>query len=358
MLKLITFSVYLILAISLSAQAQLSSYGAYSQFPQGSSRAMGMGGAYTAISDDVSGVLYNPAGPALGKWKVDAGGTKNSVTNREAPVFGSSSSFGLPYDFIFGAFGVRMGSFVLALGMSSPFNLDYEGFSERAKLKIVSADVYLAKNFGNKLSLGIGGHGEKLTQSYQDTSFGYDVETEAETTFVSVGISYRGSKGGFGISHIPPHSFDIDENLNSQLGTVTWFRDTVVPGKTTFGAFFNVSESKIIAIDFDKIDAVSNSIFVGSGTTGTSSETAIIEKSQTIVHGGMEWAISKSKGSEIFLRIGGYREPARVVGATDRTHTTFGLEVRFGPAALSVAFDQARDFTNTAQGFSLIFGSI
>ncbi len=362
MLIFFKISVYLFIAViglsSPRALAQQYVYGAYSQFPQGSSRAMAMGGAYTGISDDVFGVLYNPAGPALGKWSVDAGGTKNSVTNRETPIFGTSTSFGLPYDFIFAAMGARIGSWVLAIGMSSPYSLKYQGLSETAELSIFSADIYLAKKFGDKFSIGIGGHGEKLTESYKDTTLGYDVKTEADTSFVSYGLMYRGGKGGFGASYSPTHSFDIDDNLNTQLGSTVWFRDAVVPGRMKYGVFYKLSDDKTVAIDLDNIEAISNAIFVGSGISGASSETPIIDKKQSILHGGFEWAVSKSNKNEIYLRFGGYKEPSRVESVADRMHLTFGLEVRFGPAVLSVAYDQARDFTNTAQGFSLSFGSI
>ncbi len=64
-----------------------------------------------------------------------------------------------------------------------------------------------------------------------------------------------------------------------------------------------------------------------------------------------------SAKSDATLRLGGYTEPSRIA-MTSRNHFTVGLDVRFGPVVLSVAYDQAADFTNTAQGFTLRYGDL
>ncbi|MGE3759185.1 MAG: hypothetical protein AB7H97_15585, partial [Pseudobdellovibrionaceae bacterium] len=53
---------------ALAQSSSKSYYGTYSHAPQGSTRAMALGGAYTGLSDDASGIIYNPAGLAFGKW--------------------------------------------------------------------------------------------------------------------------------------------------------------------------------------------------------------------------------------------------------------------------------------------------
>ena len=111
-------------------------------------------------------------------------------------------------------------------------------------------------------------------------------------------------------------------------------------------------------MDWDKFSKVENGVYSGGGEYGTGTGVAILEKEQTVLHGGIEYKAVRSKTTDIYLRAGGYQEPARLEESKSRTHYTLGLEVRFGPAVLSVAFDQAENFNNTAQGFSLAIGAL
>ena len=109
--------------------------------------------------------------------------------------------------------------------------------------------------------------------------------------------------------------------------------------------------------DVDIVDAPENSIVPNTGSA-SSSGTVLLEEKKTILHGGLEYLFLSNKKTEVRMQVGGYQEPARIDTVEDRFHLTMGLEVRFGPAVLGVAYDQAKNFQNTAASFSLSLGNI
>jgi hypothetical protein len=344
-----------------------TAYGTYELFPQGSSRAMGLGGAYTSLSDDVSGIVYNPAGLAFGKWRVDAGGTTNRVDNREADVNGDGSGYPSAYNFVLYGVALRLGDWVIATGVSSPYEADQDANSSSTKVQITSIDALLAKRFGENFSAGVTGHAQTLKENYNDVSGAQLEESSGQITYTA-GAAYRTKDFGFGGTYTPGTRFKIDSTKNASIQnhstfpystSTVFFRDGVIPTKTTFGGFYYFTERFMITVDVDSYDAVKNSLYTGSGSNGSSKSFWFDESSHTLIHGGFEWKLVESKQSTLIWRAGGYQEPRRIVNyGKPREHLTLGVEVRFGPAVLGVAFDQATDFNNTAQGFSISFGAI
>jgi hypothetical protein len=101
-------------------------------------RAMGMGNAYSALSDDFSAVYFNPAGLGLVKRLEFAGGINYSTFNNDVTFFGNklgSSNSETKLDqlsFVF-PFPTLRGSFVLALGYNRDKNFNgintFKGFN-------------------------------------------------------------------------------------------------------------------------------------------------------------------------------------------------------------------------------------
>jgi len=101
-------------------------------------RAMGMGNAYSALSDDFSAVYFNPAGLGLVKRLEFAGGINYSKFNNDVTFFGNklgSSNSETKLDqlsFVF-PFPTLRGSFVLALGYNRDKNFNgintFKGFN-------------------------------------------------------------------------------------------------------------------------------------------------------------------------------------------------------------------------------------
>lgn len=350
-----------ILTTLAAAQTSNEVYGVYNLYPQGSSRVMGMGGAYAALSDDPTGVVANPAGLAFSPWKFDLSGTFNRVTNREAKT-DSRTDNAIPFNYIQYALALGWGSWSLGVGWSQPFHLETDNlFGEVSEVNVQSGDVALAKKFGKYFSLGVSYHHELFEHTFESADpYFYTPKTTVETQggYLRAGMNYRSKKGGLGVVWVQERIYDIDESVNSQLTNHSPFRDAINPQKVTVGIYANVSSKLMITLDLDTISEVRNGVYAGSGFSGEGTGVAITPKEQTVLHGGIEYEAVKSRSNEVYIRAGGYQEPARLEDSRTRTHYTLGLEARFGPAVLSVAFDQAENFNNTSQGFSLAIGSL
>lgn len=343
------------------AQTSSEVYGIYNLYPQGSSRVMGMGGAYAALSDHPTGVVANPAGLAFSEWKFDLSGTFNRVTNREAKTENRTDN-AVPFDYFQYALALGWESWALGLGWSQPFYLETDNLSgEVSKIKVQSGDVALAKKFGKYFSLGLSYHYELFEHTFESTNpFLLTPKTTVETQggYVRAGLNYRSQKGGVGLVWVQERIYDIDESVNSTLSNHSPFRDGISPSKVTVGIYAQVTNRLTFVLDLDTISEVKNGVYAGSGYFGDGTGVEITQKEQTVFHGGIEFEAVNKKTNEVYIRAGGYQEPARLVDAKVRTHYTLGLEARFGPAVLSVAFDQAENFNNTSQGFSLAIGSL
>ena len=358
---LVFVSVVLLLPQISQAQTSSEVYGIYNLFPQGSSRSMAMGGAYAALSDDPTGVIANPAGIVFNDSKIDLSGTFNRVTNREAKT-DTRVDEAQPFDYFQYALSLGWKGWAVALGWSQPFHLETDdGFYENSEINVQSGDVALAKKFGKYFSLGVSYHYELFEHTFENRDpFFLSPKTTVETQggYVRAGVNYRSKKGGVGVVWVQERVYDIDESVNNQLTNHSPFRDGVSPQKVTVGIYANVTNKLMFTLDMDTISEVQQGVYAGSGFDGTGTGVNILPKEQTVLHGGIEYEAVKSRSNEVYIRAGGYQEPARLEDAKARTHYTLGLEARFGPAVLSVSFDQSENFNNTSQGFSLAFGSL
>jgi hypothetical protein len=337
----------------------------YNLFPLGSGRSLAMGGASTAIGSGASALTNNPAGLRFGESKVDLGINQNRLSNRElsgnGDPFSSIEDYSEPVDFIAGGLALKMGTWAIGVGASVPYQAKFETQSDvTGEIMIASANVGIAKSFGKRFSIGIGYHSEMYSSSYKDDINNLEAEEEVTGGYPRIGIAYHGGKGGMGISYYPEHDFEVPIEENTTLSN-TWFRDAVVPAKTSFGFYHYLSKDFMIAIDYDRYAQVDDAVYPGSTNPITiTQEITVLEKSHTILHGGFEWYVTKSKSTDVILRAGIYKEPKKynMTENKSRRHMTYGIEVRFGPALLNVSFDTADDFRNTSQGFSVSFGHI
>ena len=104
--------------------AQQNPYGAYSLSPQGSTRILGMGGGFAAISDDASGIFANPPGLAMSRWRWDFASGSNQILNKEADITGDGERDGLPYLYQFSALSARFSNWAFAVGTATPYMMN------------------------------------------------------------------------------------------------------------------------------------------------------------------------------------------------------------------------------------------
>jgi hypothetical protein len=341
-------------------------YGAYSHTPQGSTRAMGIGGAYTGLSDDAAGIIYNPAGLPFGDWTFDVGSTLNLNINKEVDVNNDKKADGVPLKFQFFSAAVHVGPFVFAAGRSSPFSADIYGNTwnnSTAALRITNDDLLFASKLGSNLAFGITMHQSVLYSDYKSTQYNWQNEVKGKN--YTAGIAYRPERNlGFGLSYTPMQKFEVDPAINQNIGYDSlsqeygWFKGVATPERYTLGGFFKSSDRLTYAADLDVIKPVENSIFVVNPfsnwgyTPGEEIKTQLVQ----IPHGGIEYKIVNEKRRGFIWRVGGYREPARSAAAEDRLHFTMGVELRLGPISISSSMDECAGFTNSSQSASLVLG--
>lgn len=344
---------------------QTQYYGTYSHAPQGSSRAMALGGAYTGLSDDATGIIYNPAGLAQGTWTFDAGSTANTTLNREADVNNDGSADGVIFHFDFSALALRWGSLAFGYGQSSPYSTQIYSDSSlfnRAGIELKNTDYTLSYKMTDSLSIGLTQHNTVLSESYIANS-STNQNAEAKSQYSTYGISYRVEKKmGFGFSFTPSVKIDVSNSYNSITSgnstyTISWFKGVALPTRYTFGGFFKSSEDLLYIADLDFIKPLENSVLVENPFTQTSSSNQEV-KPQTIQipHGGIEYTVFSKPKRTFIWRVGSYREPARVVGGKDRFHFTMGVELRLGALVVSASMDETSGFSNSSQSVNFILG--
>lgn len=354
-----------VVVASLKAMAQTQYYGTYSHAPQGSSRAMALGGAYAGLSDDASGLVYNPAGLGHGQWTFDVGSTSNTTLNREADINGDNTLDGVIFHFDFNALALRWGRLAFAFGQSSPYSTEIyskNSLNNRAGIQILNTDYSLALLVTENLSLGVTQHSSVLKEDYLMYNSPI-IENEQTARYLTYGLSYRPEKRiGFGFSYTPKVLIDVPESMNetSQYGypvTLYWFKGVALPEHYTFGGFFKGTGDVMYIADLDFIRPVENSVLVESPFDGGSVSNQEVKRQLIqIPHGGIEYTLFSQPKKTFIWRVGSYKEPARVVGAKDRFHFTMGVELRLGPLVVSASMDETTGFSNSSQSVSFVWG--
>jgi hypothetical protein len=366
MLKLLQVSkgsivglIFASLLVTPQALAQESKpFGAYRLFSQGSGRVMAMGGTFVAIVDDATAAGYNPSGAALATWRLDFGGTNNRIDDRADLQQNSYSSYQTvteAYSFINYAVAARAGSFVFGLGLSTPYQYHYSDYLQNTSIVLIRYNAMLAWRMGNNFAIGVSGHHEDLKEHFDQGSSSGDARGSALT--ISAGALYRTRKAGIGAVYFQGHEILVKEDGGASTAIASWLRNVMVPSATCVGGFYRMHERFTIAVDVDRFEIPRNLVDASSELQMVG-EVSLVPGALQVIHGGFEWILIEDRHMNLVFRGGGYVEPARVLDSASRFHRTYGLEVQFGPAVLTVSFDQASNFTNTTQGFSLVLGAI
>lgn len=336
------------------ASAQ-SAYGAYGFYPQGSARVIAMAGAFTALSDDASASIFNPAGLAVARWTFDVAGDNNKIVNKEADVTGDGRQDGLPFETANLSVAARWGDFGFAVGQTDQYNLDFgksSDFSTRIGLLVQSQDVGLAWSPGKTWSVGVTAHSEKTNLQYEDKIAVTTYEDEATGFFYTLGFIYQpNNRFRIGLMYRPERLYDIDETLNTTSSTDV-FHDVFIPSQTNLGFLLRTSNKLKWTFDVSRYSANGTLRYVGSaGTT-------FISQPTTILRTGFEYAVITDKKIDFIWRGGGYKEESRLLGVPSKLHFTMGVSMRWGFLTFGAAYDQAADFSATAQSVGVSISAI
>jgi long-subunit fatty acid transport protein len=369
--KLIQPSIVLYLASLIWSQANAAQdyYAAYGLFPQGPNRITAMGGASTALSDDATAIVGNPAGLTFMNYWGDLGGNFNSVWNREADLNNDGVKDGLPSGYLYYGGALQFTNWSFGIGLVSPYlselSVDTKNgnFTENRKLSLSLSGVNIpfAFKISEVFSAGFTIQALNLEQRYRFSSTNtaatsLDVKGQNGGLFFSTGVSYRPSNSyGFGLLYTPQAQFPMDTQLNSKLAGIQWFKPAIIPAKISLGTFYRPSDTWLFALDLDLIQEIKETVvYIGSELIPEFSRVEIETTPKTILHGGAEWNYYSSRLIDLYARAGAYYEPPRIKNQrASRHHTTAGLEIRVWLIAISGSIDWAPDFTNAAGGLGL-----
>lgn len=327
-----------------------------------------MGGAFVGLADDASAIGVNPAGLSLARYNFDLTSGENRIVNRET-YFGNDTSTrkGLPYTSQFRALALRLGSIGLGAGYGVPYALDYDNGGttvSKQVIRIESYDLAAAWSPFRFLALGVTMHAESAKVAFVNNDQS-TLESKKSMNYATYGLLLKVDRtASLGLSFSPERRYDIDESLDAKMvpsptTTTTeteWFHDVVIPAKFSLGMSVQSNSRLRWVGDVDIFQRVTDTIVVGGSWQDPS--TRILDEQQSVIHGGFEFFVQKSKDFDFIWRGGGYGEPKRMLNSSDRFHFTMGIETRFYFVVFSAAYDQAPGFSNVAQSVSVSLGEI
>lgn len=362
------FILFFSLIYTLSAHADR--YGIYSLAAQGSSRVLGMGGAFTGVADDWNAVIFNPAGLVFAPSWASLGSDRNHVYNLESDLNNDGLRDGVPNDYFSYAGALQLSErLALGFGYSSPYFGFFEfsglnaGFTEtrRAELSLRSYDLALGVRLLKSLSFGFTGQWIRQEQNYEffstnPASARQAVSTKDTKPTFKLGMMFKPSESfSMGLSFQPQLTYHVESGLNAPLNGVNWFRSTVRPAKVSLGTSIKPTDHWIIGVDVDTFMPVGDAVMVGSELVTGFKRASVRDEVQVVLRGGTEWHLLDTKILDIYLRGGIYHEPSRIVGGVGRMHKTVGIGLRPLIFLIEAAIDDAPDYLNAVFGigFSL-----
>ncbi|MBN8537217.1 MAG: hypothetical protein J0M15_09190 [Deltaproteobacteria bacterium] len=345
---------YLPLIFSLfSINSFASSYGAYGHYSLGSSRVLGLAGAYTALSEDSNAFILNPAGTGFAKWSYNLDGANNILNNDELDI--DSNGVGKSQTQNLSLFGVHYKNkiFSIGIGVIQPYAVGLiNNFSAtEKKLSIKDTALNLSHCPISNFCLGVNVIESKATQSV--SSFAEVSEQEHSLIHYKYGMAIRFNEDiGFGYSYTGKSFWDFSNPKSN------YFNSVIIPEKNSLGFFYNLKDQKTkIVFDLDTFKSPGTYTYVFESNE-YSNLVPVADKEVSIFRLGAEQLLMKRTKTSVTWRVGYYREPSRIDTSLDRNHFTIGLEARIGPAILQAAMDQAKSFNNVSQSFSVLIDNL
>lgn len=342
------FSIF-VFSILFTPHVHSISYGAYGHHNIGVGRALGIAGAYSSLSEDSNSFIFNPAGTGFAAWTYHFEGASFALTNDELDInqdgVGEIRQQNL---YLFGAH-YKTKEFSLGLGLVEPYSVSLSNkfsFAEK-KISLKNFVVNVALCPYEKLCVGSNITSSRATQSFQSHTENL-TQDEVQMNY-SFGIAFRNDDNyGIGYFTNPKYFWHFDNPKSNYFNSVT------TPQRESFGFFYGIKKykSKFI-LDWEKINDPGENVYAFESNEYTNL-VSIMNHSITLYKMGFESTLFEQKNSAVKWSLGYYKEPSRFNSSLDRHHFCLGLEARLGPALLQVALDQASNFNNSSQTFSLL----
>lgn len=344
----------LFLIFTLPDSLQATTYGAFGNHTQGSSRVLGLGGAFTAISNDSNAFYFNPAGPTLSDLDLQFEASTTQLTNNELSLNESNflNAEYVPQQFDLVGIHYKKGRFSFGLGYLVPYWVEVKSMfpTSLKSLKIQETGVNVSYALSDSFAFGINGKYSQATQLQQVAPSTKD-EISPAITYWQWGLIYSKKRWAIG------YSFSPELLWQKTASTNTLILDVASPEKQVVGLSYFIKPDKIrFTADIISVKKLQNS--VAFETNSSFENNPIKSEDVTFPKLGIEFLLVQNSRTNAQFRMGYYDEPARFQGSESRQHFCIGFEVRLGPALLQIAQDQAKNFNTTSQALSVIFDKL
>lgn len=349
----VLFAALTLLTFYYTHAASSSSYGAYGNYTLGSSRVMGLGGAYTAVSSDSNAFLYNPAGTALSERDFQFDASTNLLNNNELVTNrGYVESLSSRYDLVGAHF--KTGRLSFGLGYNIPYTAKLTQFStvEPQVSHLLIQEMGLNVSYELSKEWAVGFNGKYAQARHVEEKGAVKNEMSINVNYFQWGILYQKNRFAIGYSFSPSLYFEKPSDA------VATFLDISAPQKQVLGISYFIKPKKVrLNIDFVSVGDINKNAVAFEDSLGFYKET-LKSAPVTFPKLGLEFVLVESARTNAQFRVGYYDEPSRFVSTSSRKHFTLGFEVRLGPALLQVSQDQATGFNNVSQALSVVMDKL
>ncbi|OGS20558.1 MAG: hypothetical protein A2252_09880 [Elusimicrobia bacterium RIFOXYA2_FULL_39_19] len=339
----------LMVLVFLKSVCFASNYLAYTGYSRGSSKVIGMGGAFTGIADDVNSIIYNPAGFAFSDYNnyvslnyvnfIDKSfdfdkASKDDVWKSEATNFGflhkTKKSNGFTWGFYLD--GLYNLTFTNNLADKNKFVLDMGHPGERYEISFSLTRILfpLIWKYNDRLAFGVNASilVARLSYDYHAPADYMSVYEDSTTFHCDLSAMYKVSdKVQFGIMVRPPAYFDVNENRNADIGTFKWFNDIHMPLQINTGVGYKMNKQFMFDFDLHYAKFDGNEILPGSNLVPEFAEYKLKTRQSLSPHLGGQYQSTLMK-KDFFVRAGYYYQPGLFETLEDKHHFTYSLSWR------------------------------
>lgn len=337
-----------------------SSYNGYGGYTVGDTRIVSMGGASLAVSEDINGVIFNPAG--IVNKSFGYGLSFSGVYNYPTDLNNDGKKDGIPLEYWYLGLVFSLGkksNFFSGIVFTGPYEavVDIDNPQQDKLylgLKIKSISIPIARKLSEKSAIGVVFNFFDVREEFQYVSysgFAEPLEYYQKTDNGSIDLGWLycfNEKWTLGAVVKPSVKFDFDETMNEKLydNYFKWFRDVVIPMRLGVGVAYRPSSRIIIVADTNYIGGQKDSVLIGSNLIPDLREYKMRRKGRVDFHLGSEIRFPVKRSLEFKMRFGCYYEPSRIDGVAKRFHKTFGGELQIWRIILGTGVDIASDFGN------------
>ena len=340
---------FIVFLIVLCSRVYGAPYLAYTGYVQGSSKVIGMGGAFTGIADDVNSIAYNPAGIVFSDFSnfvslnyvnfIDESFDLNK-TSKEDVWKSESTNFGYLHRtkkknrFTWGAYidGLYNLTFTNDFGDKSKYLLKIGNPGEKYEIQYSLTRLLFpfVWQISEKLSLGLGASilTSRLSYYHKSDDVYENIYQTSSTFHCDLSAMYKiNDKVSLGLLVRPPAYFDIDEKINEQISGFNLFYNMNMPLQINTGAGYRYNKNLIFDFDLHYAEFTGDEILTGSNLISDFDEYQLKTKYALSPHLGGQYQTKLMK-KDFFARAGYYYQPALFESLQSKNHFTFSVSWR------------------------------